>query len=214
MEKSLLGGLSVLSVPAIRRVWWAYYCFCYIYIGKLKPNLSSDRLLPWLFKPVKFSIAKARAILSPQLLSVGFVPQEWKPVFKKGTAAGSVVNYRPISLTCAASKNMERSLMRHLTEKPLLSNVQHGFVKRRSTCSNLLESLNDWTLTIQDGQSVVVGYIDFNKAFDSVSHEKLFYYLNQYGVRGKLLLWLTHFLSVAEHIKHELVLHCLLLLTC
>jgi len=46
---------------------------------------------------VKFSIAKALAILFPQLLlSVGFVPQEWKtaivtPVFKKGTA-GIVVN--------------------------------------------------------------------------------------------------------------------------
>ena len=38
---------------------------------------------------------------------------------------------------------------------------------------NLLESLNDWTLAIQDGHSVLVGYIDFNEAFDSVSHEKL-----------------------------------------
>jgi len=35
-------------------------------------------------------------------------------------------------------------------------------------------------------------YIDFNKAFDSGAHEKLFYCLNQYGVRGELLLWLTH----------------------
>ena len=49
-------------------------------IGKLKPNLSSgpDRLPPLLFKLVKFSIAKALAIFFPQLLSVGFVPQEWK----------------------------------------------------------------------------------------------------------------------------------------
>ena len=85
------------------------------------------------------------------------------------------------------------NVMRHLTENHLLSDVQHGFVKRRSTCTNLLESLNDWTLAIQDGHSVVVGYIDFNMAFDSVSHEKLFYCLNQYGVRSELLLWLTHF---------------------
>ena len=65
-----------------------------------------------------------------------------------------------------------KSLMRHLTENHLLSNVQHGFVKRRSTCTNLLESLNDWTLAIHAGWalSIVVGYIDFNKAFDSVSH--------------------------------------------
>jgi len=31
------------------------------------------------------------------------------------------------------------------------------------------------------------------KAFDSVSHEKLFYCLNKYRVRGELLLWLTLF---------------------
>ena len=66
--------------------------------GKLKPNLSSrpDRLPPLLFKQVKFSIAKALAVLFPQLLSVGFVPQKWKtaiitPLFKKGTT-GSVGN--------------------------------------------------------------------------------------------------------------------------
>jgi len=46
--------------------------------------------------------------------------------------------------------------MRHLTKNHLLSNVQHGFVKRRSTCTNVLESLNHWTLAIQDGHSVSI----------------------------------------------------------
>ena len=70
----------------------------------------------------------------------------------------------------------------------MLSDVQHGFVKKRSTCTNLLESLNDWTLIIQNGQSVTVAYIDFNKAFDSVSHNKLFFCFEQYGICGNLLL--------------------------
>jgi len=70
---------------------------------------------------------------------------------------------------------------------------------RGSTFTNLLESLNDCTLARQDGHSVVVGYIDFNKAFDSVFHEKLFYCLNEYGVRGELLLWWTHFFSGRTH---------------
>ena len=40
--------------------------------------------------------------------------------------------------------------------------------------TNLLECLNDWTLILQDGHAVSVAYIDFNKAFDCVSHDKLF----------------------------------------
>jgi hypothetical protein len=86
-------------------------------------------------------------------LSVALVPDEWKtaiitPVFKKGDAA-SVSNYRPISLTCVFSKLMERTISykiyQHLKANNVLHAAQHGFIKGRSTCSNLLESLNDWT---------------------------------------------------------------------
>ena len=44
---------------------------------------------------------------------------------------------------------------------------------RKSTVSNLLEAVNDWTIAINDKKSVVVAYIDYAKAFDSVSHSKL-----------------------------------------
>jgi len=47
-----------------------------------------------------------------QLLSVGYIPCEWKsaiitPVFKKGVTS-CVANYRSTSLTCVSSKIMER----------------------------------------------------------------------------------------------------------
>ena len=82
-------------------------------IRKLKPNLSSgpDGLPPLLFKHLQASIARPLALLFTQLLSVGVVPDTWKqaiivPVFKKGPTS-NVANYRPISLTCVASKLME-----------------------------------------------------------------------------------------------------------
>ena len=38
-------------------------------------------------------------------------------------------------------------------------------------------------------------YIDFQKAFNSVSHKKLLTKLEGYGISGDLLAWLTAFLS-------------------
>ena len=48
----------------------------------------------------------------------------------------------------------------------ILHQAQHGFTKGRSTLTNLLESVNDWTLCLQNKQQVDVVYIDFRKAFD------------------------------------------------
>jgi len=86
--------------------------------------------------------------------------------------------YRPITLTSVAGKLMERgianTLYEHLSCNGLLSSVQHGFVKGKSTCTNLLECVKDWTLILQDKSSVTVAYVNFSKAFDTVSHAKLF----------------------------------------
>ena len=87
-----------------------------------------------------------------------------------------------------------KSIVQHLTINSLLSSPQHGFVQRRSTCTNLLECTYDWTLILQDGNSVTVVYIDFNKAFDSVAHDKLFARFSQYGIKSNLLEWLEKFL--------------------
>ena len=40
----------------------------------------------------------------------------------------------------------------------VITKQQLGFLSRRSTSSNLLETLNDWTLAIRDKQSVLVEY--------------------------------------------------------
>ena len=176
---------------------------------KLKPNLSSgpDGLPPLLFKKLQYVLATPLALVFTQLFSVGVIPDIWKqavivPVFKKG-ATCDVANYRPISLTCVASKIMERvivqQILHHLYSNKLLSVTQHGFIKGRSTCTNLLEALNDWTLSIQNKKSVSIAYIDFSRAFDSVSHDKLFACLHAYGIRGDLLCWLRNFFIGRTH---------------
>ena len=80
-----------------------------------------------------------------------------------------------------------RRILDHLYNNNILHRAQHGFLKNRSTTTNLLESLNDWTLCLQTKNQVTVVYIDFSKAFDVVSHDKLFARLHSYGIRGSLL---------------------------
>ena len=131
------------------------------------------------------------------------LPAEWRhanitPIFKKGSPSDPA-NYRPIALTCCCCKVLESivatELIQYLHDHQLINKHQHGFFKHRSTCTNLIESLNDWTLSISDHDAIVVGYVDFARAFDSVSHPKLMIKLQGYGVKGTLLFWIGAFLS-------------------
>ena len=48
---------------------------------------------------------------------------------------------------------------------------------------------------IQKGKQTDLILLDFSKAFDKVSHEKLIYKLHNYGVKGKTLTWIKSFLD-------------------
>jgi len=52
----------------------------------------------------------------------------------------------------------------------LINKQQHEFLTKKSTSTNLVLSLNDWTLAVNN---VSVAFIDYKKAFDAVCHSKL-----------------------------------------
>jgi len=87
---------------------------------------------------------------------------------------------------CVISKVMKRIMSRkvcdHLRLINILSPDQHGFFSKRSTCTNLLKCYNDWLLSIQSRKQTTVIYVNFSKAFDVVSHAKLFTRLHSYGI--------------------------------
>jgi hypothetical protein len=76
-----------------------------------------------------------------------------------------------------------------------ITKQQHGFLSKRSTTTQLIECVNDWTLALNAKHSVDAVYIDFAKAFDSVVKSKLCAKLYSMGIRGKLLLWISVFLT-------------------
>ena len=109
------------------------------------------------------------------------------PKFKTGSAS-DVSTYRPIALTCTACKILESlissTLLDFLHKHNLICKQQHGFLKKHSTTTNLLSSPNDWTLSMHNHRSIIVAYIDFQRAFDAISHSKLIHKLFHYGIGG------------------------------
>ena len=133
----------------------------------------------------------------------GVIPNDWKHaiisvIYKKGPRTFAS-NYRPISLTSIICKLMETfvkcELMTHLINENLLSTKQHGFISGRSTTTQLLNYLDKCVETIVDGGVVDSIYMDFAKAFDSVPHRRLIAKLQSYGIEGKVLNFISAFLS-------------------
>ena len=182
---------------------------------KLAGASGPDGFPPRLFKQLASSLAEPLSLMFTSFMSVGKVPQQWThaivtPVYKNGSAS-TAANYRPISLTCVACKLMERVIVNKtlsfMRQHGAISKHQHGFLSGRSTSTNLLETLNDWTLTINGRNSVGVAYIDYKRAFDCVSHNKLLLKLQSYGISGKLLEWIQSFLH--ERSQQTRVGNCL-----
>ena len=172
---------------------------------KLRTNSAAgpDKFPPVLFKNTRDSLALPLSVLFRNYIDLHELPNEWKfaiitPKFKPGSPS-TPSNYRPIALTCTCCEILESvisdQLITFLNNHSLITKAQHGFLKRHSTTTNLMESLNSWTITLANHKSVTIAYVDFLRAFDSISPNKLLHKLEAYGISGNLLLWIKAFLS-------------------
>ena len=136
-------------------------------------------------------------------LKEGVVPFEWKeaniiPLFKKGSRNKSE-NYRPVSLTSVICKLLERLIKDHmvdfLVKHKLLNSSQHGFLKARSCLTNMLCFLEEITKWIDVGLPVDIIYLDFQKAFDKVPHQRLLLKLKAHGIGDSITDWIEQWLT-------------------
>ena len=161
------------------------------------PDLLSGIIL----KACSHELATPLCILFNRSLNLGVFPTAFKdanvtPVFKSGDKS-KVVNYRPISLLPLVSKVFERLVYAHLFPhiREHISESQHGFMKGRSTQTNLVNYIDFITDTTDNKLQVDIIYTDFSKAFDTVSHTLLSHKLSAYGFSGNVMSWLSSYLQ-------------------
>jgi hypothetical protein len=175
-------------------------------IDSMTDTLSSgpDGYPAYFIKRLRDMLCEPFALLFNTCMQTGDLPRVWLdahivPIHKKGSK-NLPSNYRPVSLTSVICKTMERvikvEVMKFLNDNKLLSEKQHGFRSKKSTSTQLLSTLNNWSLSVDQHQGLVDAiYLDFAKAFDSVVHSKLFSKLEDHGICGNLLAFFKAFLT-------------------
>ena len=161
-----------------------------------------DKIGNLLLKSLSKSLPKSLNLLFNLIANKARFPEKWKvseiaPILKDGDKQ-DVSNYRPISLLSTVSKLLEKLIFEKLTPivYPTLASVQHSFRPKRSTITNLIEYLHeiDSCLESENCSYLNIFYIDFEKAFDKVTHELLIQKLAALGIGGNCLNLLRSYL--------------------
>ena len=127
-----------------------------------------------------------------------YLAQSIIPIYKKGDRS-LPSNYRPVSLTSHIIKVFERvvrqNIIDHLEDNNLLISQQHGFRQKRNCLTQLIHHVEDILQALENDENADIIYLDFSKAFDKVDHKLLLHKMQKLGIRGKLLAWISSFLS-------------------
>ncbi|KAJ7405403.1 RNA-directed DNA polymerase from mobile element jockey-like protein [Pitangus sulphuratus] len=123
-------------------------------------------------------LTKLLSIIYQQSWLTGEVPGNWKlanvtPIYRKSWKE-DLGNYTPVSLTSVPGKVMEQIILsantQHLQDGQGIRPSQHGFRRGRSCLTNLISFYDQVTPLVDKGKAVDVVYLDFSKAFDTISY--------------------------------------------
>ena len=174
-------------------------------LAQINPNKSniSECIHPRVLKECAISLAGPVTQIFKKSLESATLPPQWTKgditAIHKGGSRHEAKNNRPITITSVLCRTLEKvvkvSIIEHLDRQAQLSDKQHGFRSKRSCLTNLLLNLEEITSMVDDGHSVDQIYLDFQKAFDKVPHQRLLFKLEKAGISGGLLSWIESFLS-------------------
>ncbi len=166
---------------------------------------SPDNISYQLLKRVSQYIIRPLNIIFQHSLFEGVFPKAWKnavviPLYKgHGLDRMVPASYRPISLCSCIGKILERivlvQLQSHIQIHNVLHNSQHGFVRGRSTETNILSCDKHVVDYLNAKHPYDVITFDFRKAFDKAPHQHVISAAMNVGIGGKALSWISSFLT-------------------
>ena len=180
--------------------FWSLFWLCVLHTYKLNPSKAQgpDGIPPWFLNTYAAQLAPILQNSFQLSVDSSQVPEAWKnanvtAIYKKGSRA-EAANYRPISLTSVASKLLEHIIhshvMKHLEQHNIWTDSQHGFLAKRSTESQLIQTIHDISKSLDKKEIVDMAILDFTKAFDKIPHKRLIHKLNYYGITGSIATWI------------------------
>ncbi|GAB0205144.1 mitochondrial enolase superfamily member 1 [Grus japonensis] len=175
-------------------------------LAKAKPisNSGSASVIPYLRRDKTLVGAFAARKRSEKISwKTGEVPEDCRTanvtlVFKT-VKKEDPANYRPVSLTSIPGKVMEQLILgvinKHVEENNVIRSGQHGFTRGKSCLTNLIDAYDVMTSWVDEGRAVDVVYLDFSKAFDTVSHNILVSKLRKCGLDEWTVRWVENWLN-------------------
>lgn len=131
-------------------------------------------------------------------------PKTWSqatiiPILKSDKPRHDISSYRPISLTCAVCKLLEkmisRRLMWHLEKNRFLTECQSGFQKHKSAIDNVIHLESEIHEAFATQQKVLAVFFDLEKAYDLTWRHKIVQQLLTWGITGNITAFIQNFLK-------------------
>ena len=112
-----------------------------------------------------------------------------RPVHHNRTCSQTSIEIAVLPISLEVFERQVHSRILNLIE-PYLSPSQHGFRRYRSCVTRLLHYVHNLATSLDAGEQIDSIYLDMEKAFDRLPHEKLLYKLEYLGIRNHWLHWI------------------------
>ena len=135
------------------------------------------------------------------ILNTGKIPNSWSegiilPIYENKGSVSEPSSYRPITIQCntlvsCLGKTFTTILNNRLSqlsdEIELITEVQTGFRKDYGTIDNIFTLYALFSIYQSLGKKLHCTFVDFSKAFDSISRAALWVKLQNADINGQLL---------------------------
>src|ERR1700744_1562513 len=167
---------------------------------KVKGSAGPDNLAPIVMKKCIDCMVWPLWILHQKSMEMGKISSKLKisrvvPEFKKKGDKMDVKNYRTTAISSVILRIYEIAIQTKLLDiiNPQLSNAHHGFRRKQSVTTNLMNLSIVAHEAFANKQQVDVFYGDFANAFDKVNHRILLLKIWTFGIGKKTAKWLFEF---------------------